>query len=115
MREFTHINATSLDDAVAKLGEYGDKAMLNAGGTDLLGTLRFELLETYPEAVINLKSITPSLDYIKEEGGMLKIGALTRLEDIAKSDIVNSRPPAKSSTRTSIQRATGTLNRPTAR
>jgi len=40
--------------------------------------------------VINLKAITPSLDYIKEEGGMLKIGALTRLEDIAKSSVVQA-------------------------
>jgi xanthine dehydrogenase YagS FAD-binding subunit len=31
------------------------------------------------------------LDYIKEEGGMLKIGALTRLEDIAKNDLVQKK------------------------
>jgi len=42
----------------------------------------------YPASVINLKTISPSLDYIKEEGGVLKIGALTRLEDIAKSSVV---------------------------
>jgi len=89
MRAFTHINATSLDDAAAKLAEYNGKALLNAGGTDLLGTLRFELLETYPEAVINLKSIS-GLDYIKEEGGMLKIGALTTLEEVAVSDVVKN-------------------------
>jgi xanthine dehydrogenase YagS FAD-binding subunit len=76
MRAFTHINATSLDDAQTKLAEYDGKALVNAGGTDLLGTLRFEILRDYPEAIINLKSISPSLDYIKEEGGMLKIGAL---------------------------------------
>jgi CO/xanthine dehydrogenase FAD-binding subunit len=33
----------------------------------------------------------PDLDYIKEEGGMLKIGALTRLEDIAESEIVKTK------------------------
>jgi xanthine dehydrogenase YagS FAD-binding subunit len=113
MRAFTHINATSLDDAAAKLAEYGDKAMLNAGGTDLLGTLRFELLETYPEAVINLKSITPSLDYIKEEGGMLKIGALTTLEEVAVSDVVKSKytalAEAAAKTASPHLRETGTI------
>jgi xanthine dehydrogenase YagS FAD-binding subunit len=40
--------------------------------------------------VVNLKSI-PGLDYINEEAGMLKIGALTRLEDIAKSNLVKTK------------------------
>ena len=34
----------------------------------------------YPEALVNLKSI-PGLSYIREDGGQLKIGALTRLEE----------------------------------
>jgi xanthine dehydrogenase YagS FAD-binding subunit len=77
MRKFKHYNPKSIDEAVEKLQEFDGKSFVNAGGTDLLGTLRFELLEEYPEAIINLKSIAPSLAYIKEEGGMLKIGALT--------------------------------------
>jgi xanthine dehydrogenase YagS FAD-binding subunit len=56
----------------------------------LIGTRRFSILRTDPETLVNLKTIS-GLDYIKEEGGMLKIGALARLEDIAKSDIVNSK------------------------
>ena len=91
MRKFKHYNPKSIDEAVEKLQEFDGKSFVNAGGTDLLGTLRFELLEEYPEAIINLKSIAPSLAYIKEEGGMLKIGALTTLEDVAKSDIVKSK------------------------
>jgi hypothetical protein len=82
LRKFKHINAKSIDDAVSVLRQYGDKAYIIAGGTDLIGTMRFDILPDYPEAVINLKTI-PSLDYIKEENGVLKMGALTRLEDIA--------------------------------
>jgi xanthine dehydrogenase YagS FAD-binding subunit len=52
--------------------------------------MRFEILPSYPEVLVNLKSI-PGLDYIREEGGMLKIGALTRLEDIAKNGIVRTK------------------------
>jgi len=90
LMKFEHINAASLDDAVSILRQYGDKAWALAGGTDLVGTMRFEVLHDYPEVLINLKTI-PGLDYIKEENGTLKIGALTRLEDIAAHSIVRSR------------------------
>ena len=87
MRSFKHINARTVDEACALLGEYKGKAMLNAGGTDLLSTLKGEHLLDYPEAVINIKTIS-GLDYIKEESGALKIGALTKLSDIAKSPLL---------------------------
>lgn len=90
MREFTHINATSVDEAVSAL--QGGKAAVIAGGTDLIGTLRFYCLpdSLSPDVIVNLKSISPSLDYIEEDGGMLKIGACTRLEDIAMSSVVQT-------------------------
>jgi xanthine dehydrogenase YagS FAD-binding subunit len=88
MKKFNHINASTVDEAAAALAN-GNAAVI-AGGTDLIGTMVDEILPDYPETVINLKSIS-GLDYIKEEGGMLKIGALTRLEDIAVSDVVKSK------------------------
>ena len=87
LKKFEHVNPTSIDEAVAILA--GGKAEASAGCTDLVGTLRFQILRDYPETIVNLKTITPSLDYIKEEGGTLKIGAMTRLEDIAKSSVVH--------------------------
>ena len=88
--KFEHVNATSLDDAVSILRQYGNKAWILAGGTDLVGTMRFEVLRDYPEILINIKTI-PGLDYIKEEDGILKIGPLTRLEDIAIHSTVKNR------------------------
>jgi NADPH-dependent glutamate synthase beta subunit-like oxidoreductase/CO/xanthine dehydrogenase FAD-binding subunit len=87
MRSFKHINARTVDEASALLRKYEGKAMLNAGGTELLSTLKGEHLSNYPEVVINIKAIS-NLDYIKEEGGVLKIGALTKLSDIAKSSLL---------------------------
>ncbi len=87
MRSFKHINARTADEASALLRKYKGKAMLNAGGTDLLSILKGEYLTSYPEAVINVKTIS-DLDYIKEEGKVLKIGALTKLSDIAKSSLL---------------------------
>jgi xanthine dehydrogenase YagS FAD-binding subunit len=82
MNKFTHIDAHSVEEAVLFLKRYGGNANLIAGGTDLLGKLKDEIMPTYPEALINLKTI-PGLDFIRQEGGVLKIGALTRLADIA--------------------------------
>jgi xanthine dehydrogenase YagS FAD-binding subunit len=87
-KKFVHVNAKTVDEAVVILKE--GKASVIAGGTDILGAMRFEILPDYPEVLVNLKSI-PGLDYIKEEAGMLKIGALTRLEDIAKNDAVRAK------------------------
>jgi xanthine dehydrogenase YagS FAD-binding subunit len=91
IRNFTHINAKTVDEAVSTLG--AANAWACAGGTDLLGTMKLYILpdDMHPTTVVNLKTISPSLDYIKEEGGMLKVGALTRLEDIAKSSVVQGK------------------------
>jgi xanthine dehydrogenase YagS FAD-binding subunit len=90
MNKFTHINATSVEEAVSFLQRYGSRASLVAGGTDLFGKLKDEIMPTYPEAVINLKTI-PGLDFIRQEEETLKIGALTRLADIAAEPIIQSK------------------------
>jgi xanthine dehydrogenase YagS FAD-binding subunit len=49
--------------------------------------LQANIHQVYPTAIINLKSIA-GLDYIKEDAGTLKIGALAKLADIANSSVV---------------------------
>ena len=89
MRPFYHTNAKTLEEASALLSK--GKAALIAGGTDLLGTLKDNILsDDYPETVVNIKTI-PGLDYIKEEDGVLHIGALTRLADIAACGTVQEK------------------------
>jgi NADPH-dependent glutamate synthase beta subunit-like oxidoreductase len=87
MKPFNHVNAKTVNDAVKLLKNYKGKASLNAGGTDLLVALKDKILPDYPEAIINIKTI-PNLDYIKEEAQGLKIGALTKLAQIAESTTV---------------------------
>jgi xanthine dehydrogenase YagS FAD-binding subunit len=91
LKEFTHIDAKTIGEVTEALAK--GRAEVIAGGTDILGAMKFRILRDnqYPETLINLKNITPSLEYIKEENGVLKIGALTRLEDIAKSSIINTK------------------------
>ena len=87
-KKFAHVNAKTIDEAASILR--AGKAVALSGGTDILGAMRFEILPNYPETVVNLKSI-PGLDYIKEEAGMLKIGALTRLEDIVRNNTIKAK------------------------
>ena len=88
MKAFNHTDAKSLAEAKSALT--AGNAEIIAGGTDLIGRLKDSILPAPPVALINIKTI-PGLDYIKEEGGTLKIGATTRLADIAANPAVNQK------------------------
>jgi xanthine dehydrogenase YagS FAD-binding subunit len=90
MEKFAHFNATSVDEAVSILRRYGGHAHLIAGGTDIVGKMKDQILPAYPEALVNLKTI-PNMDAIREEGGMLKVGAMAILEDIAHHAVVKEK------------------------
>ncbi|MHA2065837.1 MAG: FAD binding domain-containing protein, partial [Candidatus Thorarchaeota archaeon] len=90
MEKFTHIDASTVDEAVSTLGKYQGKVKVIAGGTDLLGILKTEIHPEYPEAIVNIKTIR-NMGYIKEEGGVLKIGALGTLSEMAESSLVKDK------------------------
>ena len=85
MKHFSHMQVASADEAAKNAAE--GNAMFIAGGTDLLGTLKDEILPTYPELVIDLKTIEGMAD-IDDEGDQIRIGALAKLSDVAESDVV---------------------------
>jgi len=93
MKHFAYAQAESFADCSNALRESKDgKTVVMAGGTDLLGVLKENLLEQYPETVISLKGIREG-DYIKADNGQLEIGALTRLSTIAASEEVKAKAP----------------------
>ena len=55
MKAFSHTNAKTLAEASAALAS--GKAEIIAGGTDLIGRLKDNILPTYPTALINIKTI----------------------------------------------------------
>lgn len=85
MRQFEHINATTVADAAAAKAAGG---AIVAGGTDLLTMEKDFVLSTSAGTMINIKTI-PDMDYITDDGG-LKIGMLAKLTDIAESSVVKS-------------------------
>jgi CO/xanthine dehydrogenase FAD-binding subunit len=45
MKAFKHINAKAVEEAVSALQT--ERTVVNAGGTDLVGALRFKILPNY--------------------------------------------------------------------
>ncbi len=90
MKSFKHIDAKTVNEACRLLGKHKGKANVIAGGTDLLGVLKDKILPSYPEVVINVKTI-PKLAYIKDDKKGLKLGALTTLSDIARSPVIREK------------------------
>ena len=75
----------SVDDAVRLLAGYGGDAKVLAGGQSLVPMLNFRLLK--PAALIDLNGIR-ELDFVAEDAGYLRIGALTRHSTLASSALV---------------------------
>lgn len=82
---FEYARAHSVDEAIALLERYGQESRLVAGGHSLLPMMRLRL--AHPEALIDINPLG-DLDYIREEEGELRIGALVRHADLLESDLV---------------------------
>ncbi len=72
--EFEYHAPKTLSDAVALLNQYGEDAKILAGGHSLLPMMKLRFAE--PPHLIDLNKID-QLRGIKEEGGVIKIGAMT--------------------------------------
>ena len=87
---FEYFAPASVNEAVELLDRYGGEAKVLAGGQSLLAVMKLRLAE--PRALVDINRI-PNLSYIREEGGWLRIGATTRTNDLADSDLVKRRYP----------------------
>jgi aerobic carbon-monoxide dehydrogenase medium subunit len=76
---FDYELAESADHAVALLGQYGEDARLLAGGHSLLPLMRVRLAE--PSALVDIGRLR-DLDYVRDAGDRLAIGALTTHEEL---------------------------------
>jgi len=84
---FLYRHATSTDDAAQQLGEPG--AVPLGGGTDLLVTIAEELCE--PDVVVDLRRIGDGDRIDGTDDGGVRIGAVARIADIARSPLVRER------------------------
>ena len=80
----------TLSEAVALLGRYRDEAKILSGGQSLLPLLKIRLGQA--AHLVDIGRI-PGLEYVKEEGGYLKIGGRTRESVLERSDLIRSKYP----------------------
>jgi len=80
----------TLAEAVALLGRYGEDAKVLSGGQSLLPLLKLRLGSA--GHLVDIGKI-PDLEYIREDGGFLKIGGRTRESALERSDLVRKRYP----------------------
>jgi carbon-monoxide dehydrogenase medium subunit len=88
MRVLDYFEPTSVNEAVSLLAEY-EEAKLIAGGTDLIVDMNKK--NESPKYLININTI-PNLNYIEYQPGQgLKIGALTTIAALRKSDVISEK------------------------
>jgi carbon-monoxide dehydrogenase medium subunit len=88
--QFTVKRATSFDEAVRLLGEGGGEVKALAGGHSLIPLMKLGLLA--PDALVDLSQIQGG-SYIREEGDVIAIGALTRHAELERSELLWERCP----------------------
>jgi len=85
---FQYFAPATVQEAIRLLEQHDAKIL--AGGQSLIPIMNFRLAR--PEALIDINGIQ-ELDYIREDGGELAIGALTRQRDVELSPLVRRKCP----------------------
>lgn len=96
---FDYQRATSLDDAIAKLGAASGGAKLLAGGHSLIPLMKLRLSE--PQVLIDISRIG-ELSGVRQKDGKIEIGAGTVHGDVAASDLLRDVCPVVAETAAEI-------------
>lgn len=96
---FEYLRPKTVPEALALLQQHGDDAKILSGGQSLIPMMKLRLAR--PGYLVDINAIT-GLSYIKEEGGFLKIGGLTREAELESSSLVKSKYPLLMDTATVI-------------
>ena len=85
MREFKIAEPRTADEVAALLAETPETAALMAGGTDLLDELKSGVVEA--DLVVDLRGVAGLAGLTPEKGG-LRIGAMTRIVELAEDEAI---------------------------
>lgn len=88
---FDYVVATSTDDAVSRLAEFGEDARVIAGGQSLVPMLALRLAR--PSVLVDINRVA-ELAGTRVEGSSLRIGAMTRQNTIMGDPLVGKHAPA---------------------
>ena len=84
MKKFDYLKPRTLEEAISLLNQYGKKAALIAGGTDVIVMTKQKAMA--PEVLISLRWI-PGLDQIHSNGS-LRLGPLVTHRALEKSELI---------------------------
>ena len=87
---FDYVRAESVDHALGLLTEHGDDAKLMAGGHSLLPMMKLRL--AVPGVVVDVGRLS-DLSYIRLDGDVVRVGALTCHHDLETSDVLAEHCP----------------------
>ena len=85
---FDYHRAGTVDEALGLLARYGDDAKLLSGGMSLLPALKLRLGSF--AHIVDISGIA-GLEYVKEEGGVVRIGAGTRQCVLERSELIRAK------------------------
>ena len=90
--KFKHLKPASLNEILTALVDHNQDVQILAGGTDLLVNMKNGLYK--PKVLVSLNSLS-ELSYILEaQDGSIRIGAGTKLADIAENPLIIKKVPA---------------------
>jgi carbon-monoxide dehydrogenase medium subunit len=87
---FEYLRPNTIPEAITLLRQHGEDAKILSGGQSLIPMMKLRLAR--PSYLIDINRIS-GLSYIKEEGGFLKIGGLTREAELEASPLIHSKYP----------------------
>ena len=88
--KFEHHRPATVEETIRLLKEYGSRARIVAGGTDLYPRMKYGLLR--PHVIISLKGV-PIKPPATMEGGELRLDAFMTLADVVRSPVILERAP----------------------
>jgi aerobic carbon-monoxide dehydrogenase medium subunit len=87
---FEYLRPKTIPEAIALLEQHGDDAKILSGGQSLIPMMKLRIAR--PALLVDINRIA-GLAYIKEEGGFLKIGGLTREAELESSPLIHAKYP----------------------
>lgn len=104
MKDVLYFAPATLEEALQLLNEYGSRLSVLAGGTDLVRDMNLEY--KIPDGIMWIGRL--NLEYIIDEGDVIRIGAATRMQTAGSSPVLQKKASA-------VARAAGKLASPPVR
>jgi CO/xanthine dehydrogenase FAD-binding subunit len=90
MKPFEYSSPKTLKETLSLIEKFGAQGILIAGGTDLIPLLKLRFMT--PRYVVDISKLS-ELDFIKSDGKLLRIGALTKHRTLERSTVVMQSAP----------------------